>query len=181
MRSISLPAVLLAALLSDGCLVLALQPAYDAESIVFEERFLGSWENPTDGTRAAIERGEWRSYKISYSDRSATRTFQGNLTRIGDTTFLDVTEMRGSDPGPFLVPLHGVMKVTIGADAAELSLLNYMWFERALEQKDAAGIALALDDRRNIVITAPTRDVRRWLLRPPDGAFSPPMRFRRVR
>jgi hypothetical protein len=172
--------LLVAALLSSGCLVLALQPAYDAESVVFDETLLGSWENRTDGATASLERGEWRSYKITYSDRSATRPFQGNLTRIGTTAFLDLTEMRGTDPGPFLVPLHGVMRVTIEPDELTVSLLDYAWFGRVLQEKSFGALALALDDRRNVVMTGPRGAIRRWLMRAPDAAFSAPMMFRKV-
>jgi hypothetical protein len=180
-RSISLSALLFLAMLSSGCLVLALQPAYDAESVGFDEKLLGSWENADDGAKAAVERGEWRSYKITYTDRSATRTFQGNLTRIGSTSFLDLTEMRGSDPGPFLVPMHGLLRVAIETDRQTVSLLDYAWFTRALQQKSTGGLPLALDDRRNVVMTAATGDIRRWLARAPDAAFGAPMTFRRGR
>jgi hypothetical protein len=173
--------MLVAALLSSGCLVLGLQPAYGAESVLFDETLLGSWANGTDGAKASIERGEWRSYKITYTDRSVTRLFQGNLTRIGTTAFLDLTEMRGSDPGPFLVPLHGVLRLATEPDRLAVSLLDYAWFGRGLQHKSLAGLALALDDRRNIVMTVPTSEIRRWLARAPDAAFSAPMTFIRER
>ena len=66
-RSIALSACLLTAMLSSGCLVLALQPAYNAESVVFDEALIGEWENADDGTSATIERGEWRAYKVTYA------------------------------------------------------------------------------------------------------------------
>jgi hypothetical protein len=99
-RSIALSALLLAGTSSSGCLVLALQPAYDAGSVVFDERLVGQWENAEDQTSAAIERAEWKSFKVAYTDRFATRSFHGNLARIGAALYLDLTEIRGSDPGP---------------------------------------------------------------------------------
>ena len=179
MRSIARSALLLAATVSSGCLVLALQPAYDSESVIFEEALVGQWENLEDGSRATIERGEWRSYKIAYTDRSATRNFQSNLTRIGTTTFLDLTEMRGADPGPFLVPVHGVLRISITADTLTASPLDYAWFMHAMTQKTLRGLIVAVDDRRNIVMTDPTSEIRRWLGRAPDDAFSAAMTFAR--
>ena len=179
MRSIALSALLLAATVSSGCLVLALQPAYDSESVVFDEALLGQWENPDDGAKAAIERGEWRSYKVTYTDRFSTRTFQSNLTKIGATTFLDLTEMRGVDPGPYLVPVHGVFRITVSGDTLTASPLDYAWFMHATTQKTLRGLAVAVDDRRNIVMTAPTSEIRRWLARAADEAFSAPMTFAR--
>jgi len=177
----ALSALSLASMLSAGCLILALQPAYDAESVAFDEALVGEWENPDDGSKATIERGEWRSYKITYAERSTTRTFQSNLTKIGAVSFLDLTEMRGADPGPYLVPVHGVLRISVDGDTLTASLLDYPWFMRALTQKSLRGIAVAVDDRRNIVMTDPTSEIRRWLARAPDEAFSAPMTFTRKR
>ena len=171
--------LLSAAAMSSGCLVLALQPAYDAASVVFDEALVGRWENADDGAKAAIERGEWRSYKITYTDRFATRTFQSNLTKIGAAAFLDLTEMRGVDPGPYLVPVHGVFRIVVDGNTLTAAPLDYAWFMRAMPQKTLGALALAVDDRRNIVMTAPTSEIRRWLARPPDEAFSAPMTFTR--
>jgi hypothetical protein len=169
--------LLIAAACSSGCLVLALQPAYDAGSVVFDEALIGRWANTDDGTKATVERGEWRSYKITYIDRSATRSFQGNLTRLDSATFLDLTEMRGADPGPYLVPVHGLFRVTIEGDRLSAAMLDYAWFTRAVLQKRLGTLSTAIDDRRNAVITAPTSDLRRWLAHAPDEAFAAPITF----
>jgi hypothetical protein len=176
-RPIALSACVLAALLSSGCLVLALQPAYDAESVVFDEALVGEWENADDGTIATIERAEWRAYKVTYADRFSKRSFQGNLTKIGPATFFDLTEMRGVDPGPFLLPVHGVLQVSISGDTLTAAMLDYNWFTRAMTRKSLPRLALAVDDRRNVVITSPTAELRRWLTRAPPDAFSAPMTF----
>jgi hypothetical protein len=171
--------VVLIALASTGCLVVSLQPAYDDPSLVFDDALLGQWENAEDGTRATVERGEWRSYKITYVDRSTTRVFQGNLTKIGSSTFLDLTEMRGADPGPYLVPVHGLARVSIAADTVTGALLDYDRFMRAMSRKTLGRLSAAVDDRRNAVITAPTADIRRWLAQPPPDAFGAPATFTR--
>ena len=170
-------AMLMAALASSGCLVVALQPAYDDQSLVFDEALLGQWENSEDGDRATIERGEWRSYKITFGGRMATRSFQGNLTKIATTTILDVTEMRGADPGPYLEPVHGLVRVSIEHDTMTAALLDYDWFMRAMARRSLGPIAAAIDDRRNAVITSSTSDMRRWLMRAPPEAFQAPATF----
>jgi len=168
-----------AALAMSGCLVVALQPVYDDQSLIFDEALLGQWENAEDGTRATVERGEWRSYKITFVDRTATRVFQGNLTRIGASTFLDLTEMRGADPGPLLVPVHGIARITIKEGALEVALLDYDWFMRAMSRKALGRLTTAVDDRRNAVITAATSELKRWLAQTPAGAFAAPATFTR--
>jgi hypothetical protein len=172
-------ALLVGAVGSSGCLVVSLQPAYDDQSVVFDEALIGQWENAEDGEQATIERGEWRSYRITYKDRTATRVFQGNLTKVGAATLLDVTEMRGADPGPLLVPVHGLIRVTIEGDMLTAARLDYDRFIRGRTQKTIGLPPSAIDDRRNAVITAPTGELRRWLLKIPADAFEASATFTR--
>jgi len=174
-------AVLLVAIGSSGCLVLSLQPAYDNDSVIFDEALVGQWANAEDDTSAVIERAEWRSYKIAYTDRFATRLFNGNLTKAGASTLLDLTEVRGADAGPYLVPVHGVFKVVITSETLTVADLDYNWFLRALTKKLAGRPAAAVDDRRNVILTAPTSDLRRWLAGAPVEAFGAPATFSRRR
>jgi hypothetical protein len=176
---VRLIAIGLLAIVSSGCLVVTLQPAYDDQSLIFDEALLGRWENGDDGTRATIERGEWRSYKITYRDRSSTHVFQGNLAKAGTSMFLDLTEMRGADPGPYLVPVHGVARLVLKGDTLDVSLLDYDWFTRAMARKTLARLSTAVDDRRNAVITATTVELKRWLAQTPAGAFAAPATFAR--
>jgi hypothetical protein len=172
-------AVLAACVASSGCVVLALQPAYDDASVVYDEALIGAWANTEDETSATIERAAWRSYKVTYADRFATRTFHGNLTKIGTSTFLDLTEVRGVDAGPFLLPVHGVFRVTLAGGLLSAAPLDYGWFSRAIARNTAGTPAAAFDDRRNVVMAATTTELRRWLERAPADAFDAPMTFKR--
>ena len=164
---------------SSGCLVLSLQPAYDDASISFNESLLGRWANADDQTQLAIERGEWRSYKITYTERGAPRVLNGNLTRIGSADFMDVTEMRGADPGPYLIPVHGVFKIALEADTLSAAPLDFEWFTRAVAEKRRGLPPLAIDDRRNVIFATPSAQLRQWLARAPAAAFGTPMTFAR--
>jgi hypothetical protein len=180
MRQVPLCIALLAVTFaSSGCLVVALQPAYDDASVVYDEALIGEWTNREDESSATIERAEWRSYKVTYTDRFANRTFNGNLTKIGTSTFLDLTDVRGTDAGPFLLPVHGVFRVTLAGDLLSAAPLDYGWFTRAIAQKPVGRIVAALDDRRNVVVASTTAELRRWLMHAPAEAFSAAMTFRR--
>ena len=180
MKSIRLAAVVVAATLSSACVVVALQPVYDDESIVFEEGLIGQWENAEDRTSASIDRAEWRSYKIVYIDRSPT-TFHGNLTRLGASLFLDVTEARGVDSGPYLIPVHGVYRIELSGDTLCASALDYGWFMQEMELKKLGRLSVALDGRRNVALGASTTELREWLAHAPDEAFAAAMTFTRKR
>jgi hypothetical protein len=119
-----------------------------------------------------IDRAEWRSYKIVYSDRSATITLYGNLTRIGTAWFFDVTQSRGSDPGPYLLPVHGIYRITVTDDTLTASALDYGWFVRAMNGRLLGTLAASFDDRRNVTIASATGQLRAWLETAPDDAFA---------
>jgi hypothetical protein len=172
-------AVLVAALLSSGCMVLALQPVYDDASVVFDEALIGTWVNAEDETSAIVERAEWRSYRVAYTDRFATRTFHGNLTKVGAATYLDLTEVRGEDEGPFLLPVHGVFRVHVAGDTLSAAPLDYGWFTRAVERRAIGRLIATRDDRRNVVISSSTADLRRWLASAPDDAITTATAYRR--
>lgn len=177
-------AAAVAMLASPACLVLSLQPAYDAASVVFEEGLLGRWENREDQTQLLVERGEWRSYRIAFTERGSTRTLNGNLTAIGEkpTLFVDVTELRGADPGPYLLPVHAVYRVTVNGDELTAAPLDFDWFTQAASDRRRGGPpGLAIDDRRNAIVTSSTAEFRRWIARAPEAAFAAPMTFTRVR
>jgi hypothetical protein len=183
--AVSRVGALLAAALSSACLVLSLQPVYDDRSIAFDEALLGRWDNADDQTQIVIERGEWRSYRIAYTERGTTRTLNGNATSLGDAAggvlFMDVTELRGVDPGPYLIPVHAIYRVSVRGDQLSAAPLDFDWFTRMAAEQRRGMPPLAIDDRRNVILTAPTAELRRWLARAPAPAFSAPMTFTRTR
>ncbi len=170
---------LAAALASSGCLVVSLQPAYDTASVVFDEGLVGRWENAADQTSAVIEAAQWRAYKIAYTDRFTTLTFHANLTKAGASTFLDLTQVRGAYEGPYLVPVHGVVRIAVAGETLTVTPLDYNWFMQARSGSSLRGLGTALDDRRNVVVSSSTLDLRRWLARAPAAAFGDPITFTR--
>jgi hypothetical protein len=172
--------LLAAAALSSGCLVVSLQPAYEDKSIVFDEALIGKWTNDDDRATVTIERSEWRSYKIVFTGGSTTFTFQGNLTTIGSAMFLDLTQSRGTDPGPYLVPVHGIYRVVLTGDTLVTAALDYGWYVRAMNAHALGGLSAAFDDRRNVAIASSTVAVRGWLAKAPDEAFATPATYTRA-
>ena len=67
-----------------GCLVLSLNPAYDDESLAWDGRLVGNWEDTDDRASLTIERGEWRSYKVHYVHPIETGDLTGYLTAVDD-------------------------------------------------------------------------------------------------
>jgi hypothetical protein len=172
-------AALAAALLSTGCLVLALQPAYGPDDVTFDEGLIGHWVDAEDATTADIQRGEWRSYRVAFTDRFTTYALQGNLTRAGALTLLDLTQSRGEDAGPMLIPVHAVYRIERRDDTLTAAALDYDWFSDALAGGALRPLAAAFDGRRNVIVSSITPELRQWLSRAPAAAFAAPMTFTR--
>jgi hypothetical protein len=172
--------VVLAAVASSSCLVMSLQPVYDDQSMVFDEQLIGHWENAEDGTSVLIDRAEWRSYKVTYTDPFTTYVFHGNLTSVDGIRFLDLMQQDGSDAGPYLIAAHAIYRIALTDDRLTAAALDYGWLTRAIEDNRAGHLAAAMDGRRNAVITARTPEVRAWLAGAPADAYAAPMTFTRT-
>ena len=152
----------LSAILSSGCLVTTLQPAFDDESIVFEPALVGTWVREEDGLAVTVERGEWRSYHVAYTDRFGTSKYTAFLTAIGKGSYLIVRPEDGVERQGYLLTSHGVLKIEIADGEVKVAELDY---DAALDRMKAAtlGIAAGLDVKQNVVITAGTKRLRRWI------------------
>jgi hypothetical protein len=155
--------VVLAALLSAGCLVGSLHPVYDDETIVFDEGLVGSWANKESEVTVVVERGEWRSYHIAHTDRFGTTKFTGHLARVGAARFLNIRPEDGLERPAFLVVTNGVLQVEIEPARVRVREPEY---GTVLARLNAGklGLEAATDLKQNVIITAPTPALRRWLL-----------------
>lgn len=165
-------AVLIALLGAPGCLVVSLNPAYDDDSIGFEPRLVGTWEDVEDGCSMQIESREWKSYRIRYVHPIESGTVTAYLTAVGDTRYLDVMPAAGVDRGSFVVPEHVVLRVTLQGDRLELTPLSYDWFAARLRagRPATASLEAVFDQKANALILSPAPRLRDWLRRQPESA-----------
>jgi len=169
--------------LAPGCLVLSVNPVYDAESLGWEPALLGAWQDADDRSSMQIDRDEWRSYRIHYIHPIEKGDLTGYLTAVGDDRYLDLMPARGEDRGSFVVPVHAVLRVRLDGDQLELTPLSYDWFiDRLRVSTPVPGLAVALDQKENALIVAPTAALRDWLRRQPrtGRAFGAPAVFTRT-
>ena len=92
--------------------------------------------------------------------------------------FLDLTQSRGTDPGPYLVPVHGIYRVSLTADTLTAAALDYNWYSRAVNAR-TPGLMASFDDRRNVAISSPTDIARAYLATAPADAFGATATYRR--
>jgi hypothetical protein len=150
------------ALSSSGCLVSTFHPLYDDASIVFDEALLGTWENRDSQVTVTVSRSEWRSYRIDYTDGSNTAHFTGFLTMLGGARFLSVRPEDGLERQAFLVATNGPLQVMVDGSAVRVRELDYDEVTKRLKA-GTLKIAAATDLKQNVVITAETPALRRWL------------------
>lgn len=174
-RHEALRAILLAAVLvcAPGCLVLSLHPAYDDDSIGWDPRLIGAWEDADETASMEIARGEWKSYRIKYVHPAETGELTGYLTLIGDDRYLDLMAVRGEDRGSFVVSVHAVLRVRLDGERLELTPLSYDWFSDELRaSRPVQGLSVVIDQKENALILSPTARLRSWLrAQPPAGSM----------
>lgn len=183
MRALLLAFLLVAASISSGCLVLALQPIYDDASLEVDEALAGAWQGQEQAATLVVERGEWRSYRVTYTARNTSYALVGYLTKIGEVTFLDLTPEHGLEAGPLTIPAHGVCRLQHEGDTVTILPLDYDWFMTAVRAKTLMKLETALDGRQNLLLTSKTAVLRAWLLAhlKTADAFREPLTFTRIK
>jgi hypothetical protein len=183
-RSVRFARLVLVALVaawSQACLVVALHPIYEPDSIAFEPALIGIWASDEDNFTAAFERGEWHSYHLVLNDNGKMDRLSARLTRISDEMLLlDVTPLDGTEPPPMTLPVHMVARITLTGDSLSVAFLNYDRFD-ALAKTASPGIGLTMDGEQNAVLTASTPELRTWLLAhaADEGLFAAPTTLKR--
>jgi hypothetical protein len=176
-------AVLCAALLSAGCLVVSTQPFYEAASLEFDEGLIGRWESTEDKSLITVERGEWKSYKVTYPARSGPVVYTGYLTRVGDSRVFDLTPAHSVAPASLLISAHLAVKLQLLGDTLTVTGLDYDWFFKEAELGRLVRLRPILDSQKNVVLTADTAALRSWIAAQTRGGdmFADDIRFVRKR
>lgn len=140
-----------------------LHPAHDDASIAWAPDLVGTWVDAEDRVTAVIERGEWRSYRVAYEHPIEKGVLTAYLTTVGDRHYLDLSPIRGQDFGSFLSPVHVVLRLRLEGETMTVQALNYDRFAAAAKQGGLPGLSMTLDQKQNVLLTAPTSGLRQWL------------------
>jgi hypothetical protein len=162
-RAALLALVAALAVACQGCLVVALHPVYDPDSIAFEPSLVGVWTSDEDNLTVTFDRAEWHSYHLALDDSGKITKLSARLTRIADDVLLlDLTPVDGSEVPALTLPVHMIFRITVGADVMTIAPLNYDRFYD-MAKAGPSGLGLTVDARQNAVMTASTEDLRAWL------------------
>jgi hypothetical protein len=161
-RARALAGIVLIAVLSAGCLVVSLHPAYDDGTIEYDQGLLGTWKSEDDDAMVDVQPAEWRSYRITMRDGRSTTIVTGHLTRVGTRLLLDLMPQAGVDLTALTLPIHTFLEVTREGDTVSVAAVDYEALRARVTRHDP-GISAVLDDRQNIVVSLDTVALRRWL------------------
>ena len=179
------------AVLAGGCVpVMSLHPLHNEQTIVFEEKLLGTWvEEPNDKSiwqfkRNASKDYSEKTYNLTFSDEKNSKgLFAAHLVKLEDKLFLDVYPIEmpcdTGDPNKvnwvynafFFVPAHTFIKVDAIEPNLTMRITDDEEMEKLLKEKpDAVKHQIVEDYDSNILLTAPTEELQKFVLQYADDS-----------
>jgi len=144
MRGAKLFVVAAAALLIASCgPALTLNPLFEDSQLIFDPALLGSWGEGQ--TSLMFERGDGKTYKVTYRDGTTVSVLVGKLGRLDGQMFLDIYPVDNEDGQSEKeayaprIPMHTVLRAVIDDDQLLLDPLDEDWVKN---QVDDGGIEL---------------------------------------
>jgi hypothetical protein len=156
MRNMLLWPLLAATLLLCGCgPMVSVRPLYTDRNLVQDLPLEGKWTDADSEDVLTVEKESDR-YKLLILSDGAVQRFDMHLVALGPDRFLDVTPK----DGPALaIGGHAFAKVWMENQEVCMALLAEDWLR---QQPDFPSYVLA-DDDRQVLLTAPSEQLQRWL------------------
>ncbi|MBI1842574.1 MAG: hypothetical protein HYR88_17180 [Verrucomicrobia bacterium] len=160
-----------------GCWQKSIHPFYQTADVQFDAKLLGAWQETPDDPARKAKAPVWtfvknadQSYKLSIVDGDGQRDYIARLFELGGMRLLDLLP---PERGISTVPAHNLARVVVAKGAIEIALLNTDWVQKWLRNNPTALTTIAVADpdapdnreRDELVITAETKAVQRFLLR----------------
>jgi len=186
----------LAALLA-GCVpVVSLHPLFTKDTLVYEEKLLGTWvedsnqpqitwefapleENAAERLPAEMREAIQKCYRVNVvDDKGRKGSFAACLVKLQDKLFLDVLpdqfpsgeqdaeQMKLAYNAFFFVPVHTFVRVSAIGDQLKVRLTDDGEFKKLLKAQPKAVRFDMIDDRP--VLTAPTADLQTFFAKYAD-------------
>jgi hypothetical protein len=185
------------AVLLAGCVpVVSLRPLFTKDTIVFEEKLLGTWvddsnqpqivwefapleENAAERLPAEMRETIQKCYRVNViDDKGRKGSFAACLVKLQDKLFLDVLpdkfpsgerdaeQMKLAYNAFFFVPVHTFVRVSAIGDQLKVRLTDDEEFKKLLKAQPKAVRFDMIDDRP--VLTASTADLQAFLAKYAD-------------
>lgn len=147
-----------------GCITQSVQPLYSDDTVVFDERLVGSWVD--DQATWSFSPDGAGGYRLLHGDDEGSIVGEAHLARIGDGLFLDI-QVRELPEGShelysvLQLPLHALFRVDEIGDSLRTSVLAPRWLDDFLAANPDAIAHTYVDERA--VFTGDTEALQRFL------------------
>jgi len=157
-------AMAMTALLS-GCLTRSIHPIYSDDTLVFDERLIGSFEDD-EGIWTFSRDGSDSYTAVHVDENGLVGEFEAHLAEINDALILDLypkewpneaSEMLGN----FLIRVHWFFRVDAMDDALTLAAMDSDWLEDHLKAFPETIGYTVVDD--TVVLTAETERLQAFV------------------
>ena len=172
----------LAALLG-GCIpVMSLHPLFTEETLVFEEKLLGTWVDDSNNIWEFKNPNEQeKSYKLIFVDNEGQKgSFDARLTKLENKLFLDVypSEPPWDEEDPnkvewpyntfFFMPVHTFIKINGIEPELKLQLTDDDELKKLLKEDPNAVEHTSTEDK--FVLTASTKELQAFVVKYADDS-----------
>ncbi|OGF58306.1 MAG: hypothetical protein A2Y62_18560 [Candidatus Fischerbacteria bacterium RBG_13_37_8] len=172
MKSLKLLLLFLVVVVMSGCVVRSLQPLFTEKDLVFKTELVGTWTQPDAKAEEywQFEKGDETSYKLIYKGEDGTAEFDVHLVKLKNNFFLDFLPTglkEGNDFYRFhFIESHSFARIWIEKDSFRMSVLNYDWFSKMIDNGKIKIAHEKVDD--TIIVTAATKDLQKILIKYAD-------------
>ena len=172
----------LAALLG-GCIpVMSLHPLFTEETLVFEEKLLGTWVDDSNNIWEFKDPNEQEKiYKLIFVDNEGQKgSFDARLTKLENKLFLDVypSEPPWDEEDPnkvewpyntfFFMPIHTFIKINGIEPELKLQLTDDDELKKLLKENPNSIEHTSIEDK--FVLTASTKELQAFVLKYADDS-----------
>ena len=158
-------------LLLSGCWTLSLRPLFSDDTLTYDERLLGTWEN--DDATATFTQASDGKYRIQYTEDNRTSALEAGLLKLGEERYLDVYppfQEHSDVTDVHRIPAHSFWKVSLEGNKLRLIPLDYDWLHALLEREPKA-IRATRVDKDLILLTASSVELQEFVRRHGEQAF----------
>ncbi|HLY15584.1 MAG TPA: hypothetical protein VKR61_00100 [Bryobacteraceae bacterium] len=152
-----------AAAVLTGCApAVSIHPLYTSRELIADPALVGTWADPEGDIWQVQKSGD--GYDVTVLPTSGTPStgpYNVHLLRLKDQEFVDVTAK--SDSG-LAIAAHMFAKVSLQGDELLVALLDDDWLKKTVAS-GAAPSSVSGESGGQIVLTAPTADLQRFITR----------------
>lgn len=170
-----------AAILTGCAPPVSIHPLYTSQDLVADPALEGTWAEPNGEIWQIHKSGDGYEVNVLHAgDSPAAETYLVHLVRLNNSDFIDVTSKSQPDLG---IAGHLFGKFSLQGDECRVTVFDDAWLRRTV-QAGLAPQAVAVESSGQVILTAPTADLQRFVLlhaADPDAWDADVGTFHRVR